>query len=193
MKLLIVDSCISTRGAQSRTRRLAQTFAEAFLEEHPEAQVERVNLEALSLPPFDRPLLERRNALHAAGQFDDPLYDLARQFRDADEIVVAAPFWDLSYPAMLRTYIEHISAVGVTYHYTAAGCCGDCRAQRLVYLTTGGDVEREDSVGVLHWRQLTAMFGIPQFEYVFAGGLDAFPEQAEERLEAACALARKLV
>ena len=137
-------------------------------------------------------LLQKRDALAEAGNFDAPVYALARQFREADAVVVAAPFWDLSYPAALRTYIEYISAVGLTYHYTEAGCCGDCAAQWLVYLTSGGDVEREDSIGVLHWRQLAAMFGIPKFDYVFAGGLDAHPETAGETLTAARSLAETL-
>ena len=110
----------------------------------------------------------------------------------ADEIVVAAPYWDLSYPAALRTYIEHISVVGLTYHYEADGCHGDCRAGRLVYLTTGGDFEQADSVGVLHWRQLCTLFGIPRFDAVFAGGLDAAPDRTEEQLAAGCARARQL-
>lgn len=106
--------------------------------------------------------------------------------------MVAAPYWDLSFPAALRTYIEYVSANGLTYHYEADGCHGDCRAERLVYLTTGGDVEREDSVGVTHWRQLAAMFGIGRFDYVFAGGLDLVPERAEALLSAQCTLAAAL-
>ena len=133
-----------------------------------------------------------RDALAAENAFDAPVYALARQFRAADAVAVAAPFWDLSYPAALRTYIEYISANGLTYHYDEAGCHGDCGAKHLVYLTSGGDVEREDSAGVLHWRQLSDMFGIPQFDYVFAGGLDARPETAEETLTAACRLAAAL-
>ena len=107
-------------------------------------------------------------------------------------MVVAAPYWDLSYPAALRTYIEYVSANGLTYHYESDGCHGDCRAEHLVYLTTGGDLEREDSVGVTHWRQLSAMFGIGRFDYVFAGGLDIVPERAEALLEAQCTLAAAL-
>ena len=120
------------------------------------------------------------------------MFALARQFRAADAVVVAAPFWDLSFPAALRTYIEYISANGLTYHYEADGCHGDCRAQQLVYLTSGGDVEREDSLGVLYWRQLTAMFGIPQFDYVFAGGVDLDPAKAPELVAAAAETARRL-
>lgn len=193
MKLLIVDGCISQRGEHSRTRRLLEAYVEAFRRRHPEAETETVTPEALlALKPFDAAMLDERDALASVQAWDAPVYDLARQFRAADAVVVAAPFWDLSFPAALRTYIEYISANGLTYHYEADGCHGDCRAAQLVYLTTGGDVEREDSVGVVYWRQLAAMFGIPKFDYVFGGGLDLDPEKTESLVESACALAARL-
>ena len=193
MKLLFVNGCISQRGEESRTLVLARSFLDAWQARHPEAEVETVEPEALlALKPFAPEMLNDRDALAGIRCFDAPVYDLARQFRAADRVVVAAPFWDLTFPAALRTYIEYISAVGSTYRYTEAGCCGDCAAQWLVYLTSGGDVEREDSIGVLHWRQLAAMFGIPKFDYVFAGGLDAHPETAGETLAAARSLAETL-
>lgn len=193
MKLLMVDCCISQRGEDSRTRRLLRAYGEAFCRRHPDAETETVTPEKLlSLKPFDVQMLNERDALMSVQAWDAPVYDLARQFRAADAIVVAAPFWDLSFPAALRTYIEYISANGLTYHYEADGCHGDCRAQQLVYLTTGGDVEREDSVGVVYWRQLCAMFGIPKFDYVFGGGLDLDPEKTESLVESACTLAARL-
>ena len=192
MKLVFVDCCISQRGTESRTRKLAEAYLRALQAACPEAELETVEVEGLGLRPFDVPALNQRDALAAAKAWESPVFEQARKFREADEVVVAAPFWDLSYPAVLRTYIEHISANGLTYHYEADGCHGDCRAKRLVYLTTGGDVEHEDSVGVIHWRQIAAMFGIPRFEYVFAGGLDLDPAKAGEILDAACELARRL-
>ena len=193
MKLLFVDCCISQRGAASRTLLLASAYSTAFLEKWPDPEIETVLPETLlALKPFDVEMLNERDALASVGAWEAPVFALARQFRGADRIVVAAPFWDLSFPAALRTYIEYISANGLAYHYDENGCHGDCRAKWLVYLTSGGDVEREDSLGVVHWRQLAAMFGIPQFDYVFAGGLDAAPEKAPELLEGACALARRL-
>lgn len=193
MKLLFVDCCISQRENDSRTRKLAEAFLKAFQENRPEAEIQTVPPEAmLALKPFDAAMLDERDALASVGAWDAPVFSLARQFRAADQIVVAAPFWDLSFPVALRTYIEYVSANGLTYHYEADGCHGDCRAERLAYLTSGGDFEREDSVGVLYWRQLCAMFGVGQFDYVFAGGLDIDPAKAPEQLEAACALAGKL-
>ena len=193
MKLLFVDCCISQRGEGSRTKKLADAFLTAFREKNPEADVETVTPETLlALKPFDVEMLNERDALASVGAWDAPVFSLARQLRGADAVVVAAPFWDMSFPAALRTYIGYISANALTYHYDETGCHGDCRAERLVYLTSGGDFEREDSVGVVYWRQLAAMFGVPRFDYVCAGGLDAAPEQAAELLEGACALARSL-
>ena len=193
MKLLFVNCCISRRGAGSRTHALAEAFLAAFRAAHPDAAVEEITPETLlALKPFDAVLLQKRDALAEAGNFDAPVYALARQFREADAVVVAAPFWDLSYPAALRTYIEYISANGLTYHYEADGCHGDCRAEKLAYLTSGGDLEQPESLGVLYWKQLCAMFGIPAFSYVFAGGLDLDPAKTEEILTEACEKARRL-
>ena len=193
MKLLFVNCCISQRGESSRTLALAESYLAAFRATHPEAVVETVTPEQmLALKPFDAALLNERDALAKAGKFDDPLYDLARQFAAADHIVVAAPYWDMSYPAALRTYIEYISANGLAYHYEMDGSHGDCAGEHLVYLTSGGDFEHEDSVGVVHWRQLCTLFGIGQFDYVFAGGLDIDPAKTPALLESACELARRL-
>lgn len=192
MKLLFIDGCVSQRGPASRTRALAEAFLSAFRESHPGAEVETVTLEALDLKPFLPAALNQRDELASVGAFGAPVFDLARQFQAADKIVAAAPFWDMSFPAVMRTYIEYISANGLCYHYEADGCHGDCRADRLAYLTTGGDFERPESLGVLYWKQLSKMFGVPRFDYVFAGGLDVDPAKAPELLEAACEQARTL-
>ena len=192
MKLLFIDCCISQRGAGSRTRVLAEAFLSAFQGTHPQAEIETVVLEALDIKPLLPPALRERDSLAEAGDFSGPVFALARQFQQADKIVVAAPFWDLSFPSLLRIYIEHISANGLLYHYDADGCHGDCRASRLLYLTTGGDLETPVSLGMLHWKQLCVMFGIPRFDYVFASGLDIEPDKGPEILENAMEQARIL-
>jgi len=193
MKLLFVNGCISQRGEESRTLVLARTFLDAWQARHPEAEVETVEPEALlALKPFAPEMLNDRDALAGIRCFDAPVYDLARQFRAADRVVVAAPFWDLTFPAALRTYIEYISANGLTYHYEADGCHGDCRAEKLAYLTSGGDLEQPESLGVLYWKQLCAMFGIPKFELLCAEGLDDERVDAHSRMDEALARADAL-
>lgn len=192
MKLLFVDCCISQRGKESRTRRLCDAFLDAYREAHPEDRVESVNLRASTLPPFTRQMLNERDALLTEKKRNAPVFELAQQFAKADKIVVGAPFWDLSFPAKLRIYMEYISANGVTYHYDDAGCHGDCKATHLVYLTSGGELQRENSIGVAYWQQLSAMFGIEQYDSIFAGGLDLNPGKEGDIMTIACEKARTL-
>ena len=47
MKLLFVDCCISQRGEESRTHKLAEAYLKAYLDRHPEAELETVFPEEL--------------------------------------------------------------------------------------------------------------------------------------------------
>ena len=182
MKLLYVNCCISQRGEKSRTRALVDAYLKSVRTACPDLSLEELRLEDLNLRPFTVPELNARDVLAGKKEFDAPVFDLARQFQEAERILVAAPFWDLSFPSVLRIYMEHISACGLTYHYDEQGCHGDCRANRLDYLTSGGDFQQKDSIAPLYWKQFCKMCGIPQFHYVFADGLDAVPDQTENRL-----------
>lgn len=52
---------------------------------------------------------------------------LAEQFAQADEIVVAAPYWDLSFPSILKVYLERVCVTGITFHYVENREEGLCR------------------------------------------------------------------
>jgi len=194
MKLLFVNCCISQRGDKSRTMALCRAFLDAFSSAHPEAEICEEDIRDKDIRCFDRKMLDERDGLAEQGSFDDPAYDLARRFREADKIVIEAPLWDMMFPARLRAYAEHISANGLCYHYAEDGCHGDCRGTHLAYLTSAGDFEQEECVPAIFWRQLSAMFGIEKFDYVFAGGVDITPElensQMEKALKAAAELGR---
>ena len=85
MKTLFVNAC--TRGNESRTYKLAQAYLEGMT-------YDEVTLADLNLVPYTQAMIEKRLQFQLAGDFSDPLFDLAKQFADADEIVIAAPYWD---------------------------------------------------------------------------------------------------
>ena len=122
--LLFINACVR---AESRTKRLADCLLTALHE-----PVTELRLEDVSFLRVDEAFLQKRDQLLAAQELDHPMFDLARQFAAADTIVLAAPFWDLSFPAALKAYLEQINVVGVTFRYSPEGIPqGLCRAKKL--------------------------------------------------------------
>lgn len=101
-------------------------------------QIIEVDLNKENLKPLNRELLEKRERLLHRESMDDPMLFYARQFANADEIVIAAPFWDLSFPAILKVYMEQITVAGITFEYINGRPCGLCKAKSLTYVTTSG-------------------------------------------------------
>lgn len=164
--LLYINACVR---AKSRTKRLADRLIEKL-----GGGAERLDLASLSFPVADEAFLDRRDRLIAAGAFDDPLFDLARQFAAADRIVIAAPYWDLSFPAALKQYVEQINVLGITFAYTPEGVPkGLCRAKKLYYVMTAGGTFVPEEYGFGYVRTLARSFyGIEDVELIQAVGLD---------------------
>ncbi|MBQ4596100.1 MAG: NAD(P)H-dependent oxidoreductase, partial [Firmicutes bacterium] len=69
----------------------------------------------------------------------DYMLKYAKQFAAADTIVIAAPYWDLSFPAMVKNYLEAVTVQGVTFYYNEEGIPqGLCKAQKVYYVMTAG-------------------------------------------------------
>ena len=190
--LLFVDCCISYRGDRSRSHALCEAFLEEYKKTHPAEDIEVVDLQHMSLRPFDQVTTDDRNTLRKVNAFDSPIFQLARQFRRADRIVIGAPLRDLTFPAMLRVYIEYICVREVTYHYEDGVEKGDCMADKLAYLTVSSGPESENNLGVEYWRQLSQRFGIKEYHHVGAYGLDIESEKSQEIIDDACEKAREL-
>ena len=175
-RLLFVDACV--RGERSRTLKLARRFLEAYRRANPEDEIVERDLMEERLEPQYPEVLAERDALWEAGRLEEPMFAPARQFAAADKIVLAAPFWDLSYPAILKIYLERISVTNITFGYDESGrSVGLCRAEKLLFITTrGGDFSRSETSwmesGAGHIRALCAMYGIPSFQLLCAEGLD---------------------
>lgn len=169
-KLLFVNSCVLRET--SRTNKIAKALV-AQLEEQGGYQVEELVLEDMDLRPLNSKTLAHRNDLLAKQAFDDPMFNLAHQFAEADAIVVAAPFWESSYPALLKLYIEQVSVTGIVNHYTERGPVGSCKAEKLYYVTTrGGFAPDEADCGWQNIKGLCKVYGIGQAECISVNATD---------------------
>ena len=157
MKLLFVNACM--RGEDSRTLELCRDFISKFKKAVKEGDwtIEEVDLSSADIRPLDGETLARRDGYMRAGRKDAPMLALARQLIDADMILVGAPYWDLSFPAALKAYIEQCSVTGLTFIYSPQGVPqGQCRAGALVYLTNYlfweiDELLRSDEPEVVEW------------------------------------------
>lgn len=136
MSILFVNACVRVN---SRTKIVAREYLQSV-----KGDITEVDLQKLKLQPLDGTGLENRNTLIASGRFDDDFFALARQFAEADEIVIAAPFWDLAFPALLKIYLELVTVGGITFRYDKGKPIGLCKAKKLTYITTAGGKIFED-------------------------------------------------
>ena len=96
-KLLYIDACI--RDEMSRTKRIATPIVEALKQKY---DVQTLVINDLDLSIVKKELITKRNN----GDIDPQVMSWAESVRDADRIVIAAPFWDMSIPAALKNFLE---------------------------------------------------------------------------------------
>ena len=188
-RVLILDS--TTRSA-SRTAVLMDAFCSGLDPEY--VYTELVRLSELNLKPLYGESLEERDRLLAEGNRTAERFRYAWQFRSADVIVIAAPFYDLSIPALLKDYIENITAEGITFSSGQDGLKGECSAGEMIFLTTRGGLVETGSPWELatpYLKGLCGMLGIDRFACIAADGMDVQGIDAASRLKEACEEAKK--
>jgi len=164
---LYINACVREK---SRTEILSNELLSKL------GEYEEVKLENVDFPKTNEAFLKKRDSFIASRTFDDPMFDLARQFAKAETIVIAAPYWDLSFPAMLKQYIEHINVLGITFEYTPEGIPkGLCRASKLYYVMTAGGTYVPEEFGFGYIKSLAENFyGIRDIKLIKATGLDIY-------------------
>ena len=171
--ILYVNACVRE---ESRTNKLAKELLEKIASDSSK-DVQEVNLEQEFLcgkmKPLTRESLKKRDRLIEAGDYSDSMFDYAKQFAEADTIVISAPFWDFSIPAILRIYLENIYAIGIVSRYNEEGMpVGLCKAKKLYFVTTAGG----PYIQAFAYDYIDALakqaFGISETELIYKENLD---------------------
>ena len=185
MKVLFVNACM--RGEKSRTLVLCKAYLQKLQKAHPEAVIEEVNLDSMEIEPQTGAFIARRDGFLKAGDFSDTMFDLAKQLIGADHVVIGAPYWDLSFPAKLKMYLERCSVDKLTFIYDDHGVPhGQCRADSLTYITTAGGFIGDMNFGFDYVKGLCSfLFGIKKFHFAAADGIDIVGIDVNAKLEEA--------
>ena len=165
-QILFINAC--PRDG-SRTLELARHLLSKM-----EGSVEELTIFEENLLPLNGKTLSLRDKMTANQNFDHPIFKYAKQFATADTIVLAAPFWDLSFPSAVKIWLEYVMAKEITFRYTEEGFpFGLCKAKKLFYISTAGGPVLPAHMGFSYVDGLAkSYFGIPETVLFSAENLD---------------------
>ena len=100
----------------SFTFKVSELFIRKYQEEHPDDEVETLDLYKTDI---DFLRADDLTAMMSGGS--EKMKQYAMQFVGADKIVIASPMWNFGVPAILKAYIDYILLSGVTFQYGENG------------------------------------------------------------------------
>lgn len=178
-KLIYIDSCLR---AGSRTRRIADRLIQELSMTY---EIETVRLADSDYPVVDNDILIARSE----GRVPEAYAALARRIAAADRIVIAAPFWDMSFPSALKVFFENMSLYGITFESNDRTCVGLCKAERVLYITTRGmDISTGDSLeqATPYIRAISHLWGLGELNVISAQNMDySSDDEVEAKIQTA--------
>ena len=185
MKLLHVDSSIT--GDNSASRKLTQQVVNAWVEKHPDTQVEYLDLVTNAPNHFTMAAMAPRtgqtDGLSAEQVAENAVSEkMVSQFLAADVVVIGAPFYNFSIPSQLKAWVDRLAQPGRTFRYTAEGPEGLAKGKTVIIASSrGGVYSTSEAMQALEHQEsylkvVLGFFGIPDVRIVRAEGLGMGPD-----------------
>lgn len=189
---------------QATSVKLYQAFADSYKESHPNDDIVELDLFAENLPYYGNDLI---TAMFKAGKGMELTAEEQKaaefvnkylnQFLEADKVVIAFPMWNFTVPAVLHTYFDYLSQAGKTFSYTAEGPVGLAGGKKVALLSARGGVYSEGPAASVelanrYVKTILGFWGITDVTEVIVEGHNAFPDKAEEIVQAGLEKAAKL-
>ena len=195
-KVLYVKANIKNEG-ESRTFKVSDSFVEEYKKNNPEDQIITLDLYKENIDFLRADDLGKLFGPKDEESKNNSILKYAYQFADADKYIIAAPMWNLSFPAILKAYIDYVSVSGITFKYTAEGPVGLLNNKKAVHIVSrgGGYDNSPYEMGDRYLRTILGFFGIKDIETIDIDNLDVIgvnvKEKVKEGIEKAISLAKK--
>lgn len=182
---------------QSRSSVLANHFIEEYKGHNPDDTIEKLDLYKADIPFLDVDVFSAWGKFAAHEELTETemikalrMDELTSQFLEADKLIFAIPFWNLSYPPMFKAYIDTICIAGKTFHYTEHGPVGLVPEKPLLLIETRGGMYSEGPAANMensqrYFKTIMGFMGLKNVTSVIAEGLDIDPNQTDAILEEA--------
>lgn len=165
-KLVYIDACI--RDKDSRTKKVATPIINELKKKY---DVTTFCINDLKLDIVQNELINKR----LSGDIPEYVMEWATTIQNADRVVIAAPFWDMSIPASLKVFIELCSILNVTFKSDDKTCYGNCKSEKLLYITTRGmDISTNDELdqGTSYLKALSFLWGLGEVFVISCQNMD---------------------
>jgi len=176
LNILAVDASARQDGSISRT--LTADLLQALADRHGETAVTERDL-ARGLPFIDTawveanftPDEERTNTHRQTLAQSDAL---VAELKAADVLVIGAPIYNFSIPAVLKAWVDMIARARLTFRYTENGPEGLLTGKKAFVVVPSGGVPIGSPVDFAtpYLRQALAFIGITDVEFIGAQGAD---------------------
>ncbi len=195
-KVLYIKANIKNEG-ESRTFKVSDSFVEEYKRNNPEDEIITLDLYKENIDFLRADDLGKLFGPKDEESKNNSILKYAYEFAVADKYIIAAPMWNLSFPAILKAYIDYVSVSGITFKYTAEGPVGLLNNKKAVHIVSrGGAYDNSPyEMGDRYLRTILGFFGIKDIETIAIDNLDVIgvnvEEKVEEGIEKATSLAKK--
>jgi len=115
----------------SSSKTVGRAFVNRFMEKYPEFTVEELDLYKAHIPRLEYQYFQKRNCIINEDAWKDlpekeqsevrRIVELCNQFVSAEVYVIASPMWSLSFPSLLKEYIDCIVQENRTIAFPDSG------------------------------------------------------------------------
>ncbi|MFD1465030.1 FMN-dependent NADH-azoreductase [Lapidilactobacillus mulanensis] len=207
-KVLVITA--HPKSAQfSNSLTLKQHFLDAYRRANPDDEIVERNLAVIPQFPFDEVALSiyHKAIRKAELTAEEQEFVTARQvwvdeFVTSDKYVFVNPMYNLFLPAELKSYLDVVMQVHITFYYNEFGApTGLLKDKKALHLQSAGGFYanepgqpdlRQLNIGDTYLKTILATMGVTDYQALFVEGMDHEPQNATKIQEAAFAKADQL-
>lgn len=189
MKKLLYIIANSKPEAISTSRIVSRDFINKFIKANPDYAVEELDLYNEYIPEANYKFFTGRAETVSGEQYNslsendkkavDRINALCNQFLSADTYVIAAPMWSVSYPSILKKYIDCIILNNKVIQVSPDEVVGllDGKERNMIYVQSSGGIypkifDGKFNHGIDYFHDIFKFLGIKKFEKILAEGVD---------------------
>ncbi len=203
MKILLYITVNSKPEKLSVSKTVGRQFVNRFITKNPDYVVEELDLYTEYIPEINHVIFKKRAEPVSGAEYEtlseddkkavDRVNELCDQFLRADTYVIAAPMWSVSYPSILKRYIDCIILNNRVIKVSPEEVTGllDDKERNMIYIQSSGGkypklLSGKFNHGVDYFEDTFKFLGVKRFEKILVEGVDMPDIGREKAITKAC-------